>query len=123
MSNHLFGDSFVPGWPRELAVPYGGPYRAKVLAVHDGDTIAVEISLGFNVHVEGDIRIYGRDRARLLVRSEPQSARRPTQAYRAMGRGRDILINPRRRPPNPLDAVPPSPSPPPADHGRRATRP
>lgn len=34
-------------------------YKAKVLEVYDGDTITVEIDLGFDIKMERKIRLYG----------------------------------------------------------------
>lgn len=34
-------------------------YKAKVLDVHDGDTITVQIDLGFKISIEAKVRFYG----------------------------------------------------------------
>lgn len=55
----LYGDSFIPTWPAGLPVPYNGPFRAKVVEVHDGDTATCDISTAFDQRKEQVIRIYG----------------------------------------------------------------
>lgn len=43
-------------------------YEAKVLSVHDGDTISVEIELGFQVKFTDKIRFYGINAPELKIR-------------------------------------------------------
>jgi endonuclease YncB( thermonuclease family) len=52
------GDSFVPGWPKALDCPWG-PYRAKVVEVHDGDTMTLEVVAFFEDRKEVQVRLYG----------------------------------------------------------------
>lgn len=43
---------------RRLAGP-AYTYAAKVLAVHDGDTFTADVDLGFQVHVQTQVRLLG----------------------------------------------------------------
>lgn len=45
-------------------------YEAKVLDIHDGDTISVEIDLGFQLGFKDKIRFYGVNAPELKVRNE-----------------------------------------------------
>lgn len=45
-------------------------YEAKVLDIHDGDTISVEIDLGFQLGFQDKIRFYGVNAPELKVRNE-----------------------------------------------------
>lgn len=45
-------------------------YEAKVLSVHDGDTISVEIDLGFELKFTDKIRFYGLNAPELKIRNE-----------------------------------------------------
>ena len=45
-------------------------YEAKVISVHDGDTITVEIDLGFEMRFTDKIRFYGVNTPELKVRGE-----------------------------------------------------
>ncbi len=45
-------------------------YEAKVLDIHDGDTISVEIDLGFQITFKDKIRFYGLNAPELRVRDE-----------------------------------------------------
>ncbi len=45
-------------------------YEAKVLDVHDGDTITVEIELGFEMRFTDKMRFYGINAPELKVRDE-----------------------------------------------------
>ena len=45
-------------------------YEAKVLDVHDGDTITVEIDLGFNMKFTDKIRLYGLNAPELKIKNE-----------------------------------------------------
>ena len=60
MTEHpIYGDSFIPSWPADLPVPYNGPFRAKVIDIHDGDTLTLDISLCFDQRKEQVVRVYG----------------------------------------------------------------
>ena len=45
-------------------------YEAKVLSVHDGDTISVEIDLGFELKFTDKIRFYGLNAPELKIRND-----------------------------------------------------
>lgn len=45
-------------------------YEAKVLEIHDGDTITVEIDLGFEVKFTEKIRFFGINAPELRIRNE-----------------------------------------------------
>lgn len=45
-------------------------YEAKVLSIHDGDTISVEIDLGFQMRFTDKIRFYGVNAPELKIRNE-----------------------------------------------------
>lgn len=45
-------------------------YEAKVLSVHDGDTISVEIDLGFELKFTDKIRFFGLNAPELKMRNE-----------------------------------------------------
>lgn len=45
-------------------------YEAKVLSVHDGDTISVEIDLGFQLKFTDKIRFYGINAPELKIKDE-----------------------------------------------------
>ena len=45
-------------------------YEAKVLSVHDGDTISVEIDLGFELKFTDKIRFYGLNAPELKMRND-----------------------------------------------------
>lgn len=45
-------------------------YEAKVLDVHDGDTISVEIDLGFELKFTDKIRFYGLNAPELKMRND-----------------------------------------------------
>lgn len=36
-----------------------GPYPARVLSIHDGDTLTVQLDLGFNIAFTSNARLYG----------------------------------------------------------------
>jgi len=45
-------------------------YEAKVIEIHDGDTIKVEIDLGFQMKFTDKIRFYGLNAPELKIRNE-----------------------------------------------------
>jgi len=47
-------------------------YAAKVLSVHDGDTLTLEVDLGFNIFQVMTIRLYGPDPDRNIGINAPE---------------------------------------------------
>jgi micrococcal nuclease len=45
-------------------------YEAKVLDIHDGDTISIEIDLGFQMRFTDKVRFYGINAPELKIRNE-----------------------------------------------------
>ena len=45
-------------------------YEAKVLDIHDGDTISIEIDLGFQMRFTDKVRFYGINAPELKIRDE-----------------------------------------------------
>lgn len=67
-------------------------YNALVTEVYDGDTITVDIDLGFNVWVRGEkIRLYGID-APELTGSTREAGLKTRDRLRAMIAGRKVQI-------------------------------
>lgn len=63
-------------------------YRALVTAVHDGDTYNVDVDLGFSVHVQTIVRLYG---CNCIELADPGGIE--TQAYVAgLLTGRQVLL-------------------------------
>jgi micrococcal nuclease len=64
-------------------------YRAHVLNVHDGDTVTVDIDLGFHVWVRGQvIRLDGLDAPELRTPAGPAAA----QALSTLVLGKDVTL-------------------------------
>lgn len=64
-------------------------YKAKLIRIIDGDTIEVEIDLGFNIRINQIVRIYGID-APELKSSDPVERK---YATRAMEKLRELLLD------------------------------
>lgn len=50
-------------------------YPAEVLSVYDGDTITVDIDLGYKVNVRDKVRIYGIDTPEIRTRDKEEKRR------------------------------------------------
>jgi len=66
-------------------------YEAKVLDVHDGDTITVEIDLGFNVKFTEKIRFYGINAPELRVRNEAKKLVENPEGTKTLNVVKDFL--------------------------------
>lgn len=66
-------------------------YKAKVLDVHDGDTITAEIDLGFHVNIEAKVRFYGIN-APEITGATRDAGLRSKQRVIDLISGKDIII-------------------------------
>lgn len=66
-------------------------YEAKVLSVHDGDTISVEIDLGFELKFTDKIRFYGVNAPELKVRDEKNKLQINPAGMKTLGIVNDFM--------------------------------
>ena len=66
-------------------------YEAKVLSVHDGDTISVEIDLGFELKFTDKIRFYGVNAPELKVRDEKNKLQINPTGMKTLGIVNDFM--------------------------------
>jgi len=60
-------------------------YEAEVISVHDGDTITVEIDLGFEMKFTEKIRFYGLNAPELKVRDENKKLQINSEGMKTLG--------------------------------------
>jgi len=85
--------------PAETALKQKYIYQAKVLGVHDGDTVTVLLDCGFGIKFEEKIRLYGINTPELKVRSletnkmvvNPEGTKALNETKRLLD-GKDVIV-------------------------------
>lgn len=66
-------------------------YKAKVLAIHDGDTITVSVDLGFRINTEIKVRFYGINTPEIIGPTKDAGLRSKQRVVDLIS-GKDIII-------------------------------
>lgn len=66
-------------------------YRAKVIDVHDGDTITAMVDLGFHIQMEIKVRFFGINAPEITGPSKPNGLKTKLRVIELIS-GKDIII-------------------------------